>query len=342
MTYRRPTLRQERSVMGNERNKIMRVKNLVDQKYKWPPRSIKRQSTASQDLPMNVCDLLSVRGSISEKLMPYMEHVWRPHNPICSREWDSARKQIGTLGGGNHFLEIQKDSEGTVWVMIHSGSRNLGYKVAKYYNDIAKELTGKWFSYVPKEWDLAFLPIASLEGEAYIREMNYCVEFALANRKLMMERVAEVFNSTLNWKSMDLSSMINIAHNYATIENHFGQNVMVHRKGATLAREGTMGIIPGSQGTKSYIVKGKGNKDSFMSCSHGAGRTMSRTKAENTLDLETEKKKLDDQGIVHGIRSKNDLDEAAGAYKDIAGVMKNQEDLVEIVAELSPMGVVKG
>lgn len=279
-----------------------------------------------------------------EKFMPWRDNGEQNYSklPIVLQEYESALKQIGTLGGGNHFIEIQKDNEGCIWIMIHSGSRNIGYKVANYYNDLAKELTRKWFSYGPKEWDLAFLPVDSNEGQAYLKEMQYCVDFALANRKLMMERIADVFDKILNWKKIDLNGMINIAHNYATLESHFGKNVMVHRKGATLAREGTVGIIPGSQGTKSYIVHGKGNPESFMSCSHGAGRTMSRTKAENTLDLEAEKKKLDDQGIVHGIRTKKDLDEAAGAYKNIADVMKNQEDLVEIVVELSPLGVIKG
>lgn len=136
--------------------------------------------------------------------------------------------------------------------------------------------------------------------------------------------------------------MINIAHNYATMENHFGTNVMIHRKGATSAREGQVGIIPGSQGTKSYIVKGKGNKESFMSCSHGAGRTMSRTKAKNELNLEEEIKKLEDKGIVHSIRNKKNLDEASSAYKDIDIVMENQKDLVDIVVELTPLGVIKG
>lgn len=176
--------------------------------------------------------------------------------------------------------------------------------------------------------------------------MNYCVDFALENRKLMMDRICEIFYKTIydavdNIKC-DFEPMINIAHNYASLENHFGENVLVHRKGATLAREGTIGIIPGSQGTKSYIVKGLGNKDSFESCSHGAGRKMGRKEAERTLNLEEEIKKLDDQGIIHAIRGKDDLDEAAGAYKPIDVVMESQKDLVEILIELSPLAVIKG
>ncbi len=278
----------------------------------------------------------------SKDLMPMTENYCLTNYKIIKQEYQSALYQLGTLGGGNHFIEVQKDTEDNIWIMIHSGSRNLGFKVAKYFNDLAVSLNGKWFAYVPKEWELAFLPIDSDEGKAYINEMNYCVEFALANRKLMMERIAEVFDKVMSYKKVDLNGMINIAHNYATTENHFGQNVMIHRKGATLARQDTIGIIPGSQGTKSYIVQGLGNPESFMSCSHGAGRKMSRTKAQNELNLKDEIKKLDEQGIIHGIRNTNDLDEASGAYKDIDVVMYNQKDLVQIIVELSPLAVIKG
>jgi tRNA-splicing ligase RtcB len=276
--------------------------------------------------------------------------------PIVWQQYESALTQIGTLGGGNHFIEIQKDKDNFVWVMIHSGSRNLGYKVAKHYNDLAIKMNQKWFSQVPKEWELAFLPIETQEAKDYMTEMQYCVDFALANRKLMMERIIDTFDmmgicpfiketrekQLLGCKTIWEEKLINIAHNYATWENHFGKNVIIHRKGATLAREETRGIIPGSQGTKSYIVKGKGNKDSFESCSHGAGRLMSRTKAQATLNLEDEIRKMDEKGIIHGIRNKNNLDEAAGAYKNIDEVMENQKDLVEILVELEPLAVIKG
>lgn len=260
---------------------------------------------------------------------------------ILAEQYNSALKQIGTLGGGNHFIEIQKGSDGHIWIMIHSGSRNLGKKVADYYNKIAVELNKKWFSEVPKKWELAFLPIDSEQGEAYIKEMNYCVDFAFANRKLMMDRIKLIFQDNTD-PSIEFEPMINIAHNYARMENHFGENVMIHRKGATLANENTIGIIPGSQGTKSYIVKGKGNRDSFNSCSHGAGRKMGRKDAERRLNLEEEIKKLEDQGIIHAIRGKKDLDEASGAYKPIDEVMRNQSDLVEILVELQPLAVIKG
>ena len=260
---------------------------------------------------------------------------------IVCRQYESALKQIGTLGGGNHFIEIQKGNDGFIWIMIHSGSRNIGYKVAYHYNKKAQEFNDRWHSSVPKNHGLAFFPIEDYTARIYIEEMNYCIEFALANRKLMMNRVINIFKEMIS-PDIKFDKMINIAHNYARIENHFGKNVWVHRKGATSAKKGEIGIIPGSQGTKSYIVKGLGNLDSFMSCSHGAGRTMSRTKARNELNLEKEIKNLDKQGIVHSIRHKKDLDEAPSAYKDINLVMENQKDLVEILVELTPLAVIKG
>jgi len=267
-------------------------------------------------------------------------------DPFCSlvveKEYDNALCSLGTLGGGNHFLEIQKDTEGFVWIMIHSGSRNLGKKVAEYYNKLAIILNEKYHSSVPTNFQLAFLPMDTNIGMDYEMDMNFCVEFALKNRMLMIERIAETFDKVMSSNKIDLSQVINIAHNYARMEHHFGENVMVHRKGATSARKDEIGIIPGSQGSKSYIVKGLGNVQSFTSCSHGAGRKMSRKSASENLNLEEEIKKLDDQGIIHSIRHKNDLDEADGAYKDIKTVMENQSDLVEIVTELSPLAVVKG
>ena len=272
-----------------------------------------------------------------EGLMPDMA-VWNDLF-IYVREYSSARKQLGTLGGGNHFIEIQKGNDGCIWIMIHSGSRNLGKQVADYYNKLAVLLNEKWYSSVPKEWQLAFLPFDSDEGQAYMVEMQYCVDFAFANRKLMVEKVKEIF---IKKTGCQFDMFINIAHNYAKIENHFGKNVLVHRKGATSARAGETGIVPGSQGTASYIVKGKGNCESFMSCSHGAGRKMGRKEAERTLDLATEQKKLNDIGVIHSVRGIHDLDEASGAYKDIDVVMQEQSELVDIIVELKPLAVIKG
>ena len=260
--------------------------------------------------------------------------------PIVSREYNSALKQVGTLGGGNHFIEIQQGDDGFIWLMIHSGSRNIGYKVAKHYNDLAVKLNERWKSEIPKKWELAFLPLDTKEGQLYQAEMQYCVDFALASRILMMDRVKECVSEVVG--PVEFGEMINIAHNYAAMENHFNANVMIHRKGATKAYSGQLGIIPGSQGTTSYIVRGKGERDSFMSCSHGAGRKMGRKQAQRELDFEEQKKILDDIGVVHGMRNAKDLDEAPGSYKDISVVMDNQADLVEIEVELRPLAVIKG
>ncbi len=259
---------------------------------------------------------------------------------IIYKEFDNATKQIGTLGGGNHFIEIQQDTNKFIWIMIHSGSRNLGYKVAKYYNDVAKGLNQKWLSAVPVKWDLAFLPAYSDEGQNYLNEMDYCVRFAKVNRELMMSKIIDIFYNELGVNKLEIE--IDIAHNYARMENHFENNVWIHRKGATSARAGEIGIIPGSQGTKSYIVKGLGNPESFTSCSHGAGRVMSRSKAIKELDLEKEIEMLSKKGIIHSIRHQKDLDESPSAYKNIETVMANQKDLVEIVEELTPLAVIKG
>jgi tRNA-splicing ligase RtcB len=260
--------------------------------------------------------------------------------PIIEQNMDTALKSLGTLGGGNHFIELQSDEDGWLWVMIHSGSRNLGKQVADAYNKAAVLANAQWHSAVPKEHDLAFLPLGTRVADDYLEEMDYCVRYALANRQLMMERVGECLAGAFG--SFVQTNHVNIAHNYARMEHHFGQNVMVHRKGATSAKLGEAGIIPGSQGTASYIVRGLGNPQSFKSCSHGAGRVMGRKQAQRELSLEDQQAILDDQGILHGIRGKGDLDEAPGAYKDIDVVMENQKDLVEIVTKLRPLAVVKG
>lgn len=260
--------------------------------------------------------------------------------PIVNQEYKSAIYQIGTLGGGNHFIEVQRGKDDFIWLMVHSGSRNIGYKVATHYNKLAKSLNEKWKSNVPLKWDLAYLPLDSTQGQIYQKEMQYCVDFAFASRKLMMKRIKEAISYFFD--DVIYNKMINIAHNYAAQEKHFGEKVIVHRKGATLANKETIGIIPGSQGMKSYIVKGKGNSESFESCSHGAGRRLGRRQAQRQLDLKSEQKALDEKGIIHSIRTKRDLDEAPSAYKDISIVMKNQEDLVEILVELEPLAVIKG
>ena len=273
-----------------------------------------------------------------ESLMPQGHDIDKLQ--VVSRQYKSARRQVGTLGGGNHFIELQKDGDGYLWIMLHSGSRNLGKQVGDYYNQFAKKLNSIMYTRVDPEWQMHFLPIGVKEFTDYWKEMSYCVDFAFCNRKLMMDRIQEIVADALPQVVFD--PMINIAHNYAAWEHHYGQNVIVHRKGAVRARAGETGIIPGSQGTSSYIVEGLGCPEAFMSSSHGAGRVMSRKEAIRTLSLEKEKEMLDSKGIIHGIRSANHLDEAASAYKDIDEVMANQTDLVKIRTRLSPIAVIKG
>ena len=279
------------------------------------------------------------KENLNDKFMPCLPYDKDTYNVIFE-EYTNALFQLGTLGGGNHFIELQKDEEGFVWIMVHSGSRNLGYKVAKYYNELAVRLNKQYYTSVPKEWDLAFLPLNTPVASYYLAEMQYCVDFALANRQVIIEKVSECIKEVMG--ETIFSNFLNIAHNYAAIEKHYGKEVMVHRKGATRAFKGELGIIPGSQGTTSYIVEGKGNRESFKSCSHGAGRKMGRKEAQHTLNLEEQKKVLDGAGVVHSIKTEKDLDEAPGAYKDINQVMKNQNNLVEIKIKLKPIAVVKG
>lgn len=261
--------------------------------------------------------------------------------PVVAAEFENARRQVGTLGGGNHFIEIQQDSDGYIWLMIHSGSRNLGYKVAGHYNKLAVGLAEKLGPRaVPKAWQLAGLPLDSTEGQRYIQEMVYCMAFARANRAAMMAMVQTIVTEVTGCDQFEVP--LDVAHNYAAQESHFGRVVWVHRKGAIRALSGELGIIPGSQGSHSAIVAGLGNPESFHSCAHGAGRVLGRKQAQQQLDLHAEIARLDQHGIVHTLRSRRDLEEAPGAYKDIDRVLVNQRDLITVVQTLRPLAVLKG
>jgi tRNA-splicing ligase RtcB len=237
-------------------------------------------------------------------------------------------------------------TEDCVWGLIHTGSRNLGKQLADYYHALAVEQCKKWYSNIPSE-EYAFLPIDSEIGQRYLRDMCFALEYALENRK----RIAYRMQTVLQEYFPDLVILFDydIHHNYASIENHFGHNVWVHRKGATSAKRDEIGIIPGSMGTASYIVKGLGNPDSFMSCSHGAGRKMSRSVASQTLTEEECNKAM--EGIVcerwsrlrrGKWKGQIDLSEAPGAYKDIEEVIANEADLVTPIVKLTPLAVLKG
>jgi len=259
-----------------------------------------------------------------------------------------AAYQLGTLGGGNHFIELQKNDEGKLCIMVHSGSRNFGYRLAKRYNDIAKDLCDRWYSPIPTKGEdgLAFLPMETDEAKEYFTVMNYALEFAFESRKRMLEAASSALVHLLPAENAGVSfgEMINIHHNFAAWEHHYGKNIIVHRKGATQAKKGQLGIIPGSMGTSSYIVRGLGNKESFESCSHGAGRVMGRGDANRKLTMDAVKDAMGD--IVFEIGKsrggKPDLSEAPQAYKDIDAVIAAESDLVEVVTKLSPLAVVKG
>ena len=264
--------------------------------------------------------------------------------PVITQEFDNARHQIGTLGGGNHFIEIQQGSDGRIWLMVHSGSRNLGHKVASHYNQLAVAKAAKAAKSgkeaIPKAWQLAALAVNSADGQSYLAEMTYCVAFAKANRGEMMRTVMDIVAETTGCQQF--GSPLDVAHNYAVKETHFNREVWVHRKGSTRAFAGEPGIIPGSQGSTSYVVRGLGHPDAFKSCSHGAGRVLGRKEAQRSLDLQAEIRKLEALQVLHTIRHRRDLDEAPGAYKEIQAVMDNQRDLVEIVVALRPLAVLKG
>lgn len=255
-------------------------------------------------------------------------------------------KQLGTLGGGNHFIELQTDENDIVWIMVHSGSRGFGAAVNKYFDTKARELCKMWHSKA-LDWtnDLAFLPIESDEGKQYIEFHDLAIHYAYKNRFVMAAWARRFFDEAgLRDQMTDLGDAINIHHNYVALENHNGRNVYVHRKGATLAREGTIGAIPGSMTTKSYIVRGKGSKDSLMSCSHGSGRNFSRTEAKRRVEsgeAPSQQDQLQQAGVaLYGHKEVHD--ELGHAYKAIEDVMSNQSDLVDILHTLTPIAVLKG
>lgn len=261
--------------------------------------------------------------------------------------------QLGTLGGGNHFAECQVDSDGYVWFMIHSGSRNIGKRVGDHFNELATEENKKWFSSCNI---IPFLPTDTDAGKDYINWMNFALNFAFLNRSVMMTYVKEVFARVFPdalWITEDVLDveMLNIHHNFAAIENHHGKNVWVHRKGATKAYSDKYGIIPGNMGGNSFIVKGLGNHKSLMSCSHGAGRTMGRRDFSRQMKDDYGRVEESLKGILHtGFgefaygkdKGLKDVSEAPEAYKDIHEVMANQDDLVETVVTLQSSISIKG
>lgn len=254
--------------------------------------------------------------------------------------------QVGTLGGGNHFIELQEDEEGYLCIMIHSGSRHLGKAICDYFHKTAHELNEKWYSQVPDGSRLAFLPVHSNEGKQYLNWMQLAMDYAFENRERMMEETCRVVKEQIEkyaGLTVTFTDKINCHHNYAALENHYNENVWVHRKGATRARLGERAVIPGAMGSYSYVVEGKGNEESFCTSSHGAGRAYSRSGAMQAFTTEQVMVDLKEQGVTLGKRKKNDVaEECRFAYKDIDEVMAQQADIVTPVRKLKTVGVVKG
>lgn len=321
-----------------------------------------RLSLKHEDLP----DSLSTVRSMIEAAVPHGrtdnggrndKGSWNEVHPLVRTAWENlsveynnlinehrkldhhrAVGQLGTLGTGNHFIEVCLGSDGHVWVVLHSGSRGPGNKIGTYFINLAKKEMEKYFIKLPDK-DLAYLPSDTDHFDSYMKSLQWAQKYALTNRELMMALVLNALHSNNKIPSFSVDQLIDCHHNYTERENHFGKNVWVTRKGAVRARENDMGIIPGSMGDRSYIVKGKGNPFSLCSCSHGAGRKMSRSKAKKLFSLEDHKKSTE------GVECRKDadvIDETPGAYKNIDDVMNAQRNLVDVVCTLKQVVCVKG
>ncbi len=249
-----------------------------------------------------------------------------------------AAPQLGTLGSGNHFIEICIDENQDVWVMLHSGSRGIGNMIGTYYINKGKELMEQFHITLP-DGDLAYLPQGTDLFEDYVSAVKWAQDYAMENRKEMLKAVLDVLRKEIDTPFGITEEAINCHHNYVEKEHHFGRDLWITRKGAIRARDGDLGIIPGSMGQRSYIVRGKGNKEAYCSCSHGAGRKMSRTKARATFTL------ADLASQTAGVECRKDdavLDEIPGSYKNIDEVMENQKSLVDVVHVLKQVMCCKG
>lgn len=274
--------------------------------------------------------------------VPVLEAIFAKH-PKLAAKWNVRRaaRHMGTLGTGNHFVEVCLDVGGRVWIMLHSGSRGIGNAIGSYFIERAKEHMRRWFINLP-DAELAYLPEHTEDFDDYVIAVGWAQEYAMRNRRQMMECALGALDSIIPGAVAAIGEdnvAVNCHHNYVSREHHFGANVLVTRKGAVRARLGDLGIIPGSMGVQSYIVRGKGNADSFHSCSHGAGRAMSRGEARKRFTVDDHIK------ATEGVECRKDaevIDETPGAYKPIDAVMAAQSDLVEIVHTLKAVVCVKG
>lgn len=274
------------------------------------------------------------------RINPHMESLkaMADKHPKIVQAAERAPTHAGTLGTGNHFVEVCLDEADRVWVMLHSGSRGIGNRISSYFIEAAKAEMRRWFINLSDQ-DLAYLPKGSALFNDYWEAVGWAQAWARTNREIMMDAAMAALSKEVPKPFTTDEEAVNCHHNYVSWEKHFGENVMVTRKGAVSAKEGELGIIPGSMGAKSFIVRGKGNRDSFCSCSHGAGRAMSRTEAKKRFTL------ADHEMATQGVECRKDaevIDETPAAYKDIDAVMAAQSDLVDIVHTLKQVVCVKG
>ncbi|MEK8019130.1 MAG: RtcB family protein [Candidatus Parabeggiatoa sp.] len=281
-----------------------------------------------------------LESTLLKKMREQLDELLQKHPTLITmkKHFDDWQLQVGTLGSGNHFIELCLDENQAVWVMLHSGSRGLGNLIGRYFIGLAKKDMEKWFISLPNN-DLAYFPEGTEHFEDYWQAVMWAQEYARVNREQMMRLILEAL-SHVDLPPFEITGeAISCHHNYVALENHYKSNIFLTRKGAISARSGEWGIIPGSMGTKSYIVKGKGNPESFCSCSHGAGRRMGRKEAKrrfSTEDMITQTQGVEcrkDEGVI---------DEIPAAYKPIDEVMANQNDLVEIVHTLKQVVCIKG
>jgi len=261
-----------------------------------------------------------------------------PSSVQAAASMRNAGRQLGTLGSGNHFIEICLDENDDVWVVLHSGSRSIGNQIGRFYIEKARKLMERYFITLP-DGDLAYLPEDTDDFRDYVEAVQWAQEYALENRRRLMAAVVGSMRHRIPKPFTVTQEAINCHHNYVEMESHYGKNVYVTRKGAIRAREGDLGVIPGSMGARSYIVRGKGNAASYCSCSHGAGRRMSRSAARKAFTV------ADLAAQTQGVECRKDdavLDEIPGVYKDIDEVMENQRDLVDVVHTLRQVLCVKG
>ena len=317
---------------------MMAIKTNLDHKIVLEKLSIIRHSI-ERSVPVSHNGNSRITTSVSEWAG---WDKWTALDKIDKALKDKAMTQLGSLGGGNHFIEVCLDTENNVWVMLHSGSRNVGKVLADRHINSAKDLMKQMMISLPDP-DLAYLPETTEQFKNYIRDLTWCQDYAYQNRIEMMGRVmkdlAHAIYGTPDGSLISRELEVNCHHNYVSREHHFNQDVLVTRKGAVRAREGDLGIIPGSMGAKSFIVRGKGNAESFCSCSHGAGRSHSRSAAKRLFTLD------DLARETAGVECRKDegvLDEIPSAYKDIDQVMANQSDLVEVVAQIKQVLCIKG